>query len=519
MRYSRRDFMNKVGTGMVAASVGSSLANDLGFSTAFAADGPDTLSFGTLEPLVAIMQETPAARILGVLSERLRTGTSLRDLVAAGALANSRAFGGEDYIGFHTLMALYPAYNMAAELPEARRPLPVFKVLYRNTNRLQERGGRANEVLRPVTAGTLPEGRNAAEVLRERNRGRDMNGAEQTLAAIAARDAEEAFNAMVMTVQDATEVHRVVLPYRAWDLIGLIGRDQALTLLRNSLRYCVRAESNQRYADMFSPARTLLPRLLDEHRLLDRPLGNRTAEDGWVDRFSQTVFTSTPEQAASAVAQALAEGMAPQAIGEAISLGANQLVLRDEGRPQNQSAPNRPVGSVHGDGIGVHASDSANAWRNMSRIGNPRNKAACLILAGYQLAQDRAQRGGDFLNWQPYPRADARERVTAREPEALLRAAEEAIRNGDQPGATAAMARYGELGHPPRAAFDLLLKYSISEDGALHAEKYYRTVVEDYQATRAAFRWRHVVGLARVVASAYGQPAPGFDEACRLIGA
>src|SRR5262245_64800285 len=100
MRYSRRDFMNKVGTGMVAASVGSSLANDLGFSTAFAADGPDTLSFGPLEPLVALMQETPAARILNVLSERLRTGTTLRDLVAAAALANSRAFGGEDYVGF-----------------------------------------------------------------------------------------------------------------------------------------------------------------------------------------------------------------------------------------------------------------------------------------------------------------------------------------------------------------------------------------------------------------------------------
>jgi hypothetical protein len=325
-------------------------------------------------------------------------------------------------------------------------------------------------------------------------------------------------NSMLMTVQDATEVHRVVLPYRAWDLVGLIGREQALTLLRNSLRYCVRAENNPRQVEHYSPLRTLLPRLLDEHRLLDRPLGNRTAEDGWVDRFSQTVFTSTPDQAAAAVAHALAEGMVPEAIGEAISLGANQLVLRDEGRPQNQSAPNRPVGSVHGDGIGVHASDSANAWRNMSRIGNPRNKAACLILAGYQLAQDRANRGGDFLNWQPYPRADVRERVTAREPEALLRQAEEAIRDRDQPGATAAMHRYGELGHPPRAAFDLLLKYSISEDGALHAEKYYRTVVEDYQATRAAFRWRHVVALARVVASAYGQPAPGFDEACRLIG-
>jgi hypothetical protein len=65
--------------------------------------------------------------------------------------------------------------------------------------------------------------------------------------------------------------------------------------------------------------------------------------------------------------------------------------------------------------------------------------------------------------------------------------------------------------------FDLLLKYALSEDGALHAEKYYRTVVEEYHATRPAFRWRQVIALARVTASAFGQPAPGHEEACRLL--
>src|SRR5213082_3520619 len=54
---------------------------------------------------------------------------------AVAALANARTFGGEDYVGFHTMMALAPAVHMSAELPEALRPLPVLKVLYRNTNR------------------------------------------------------------------------------------------------------------------------------------------------------------------------------------------------------------------------------------------------------------------------------------------------------------------------------------------------------------------------------------------------
>jgi hypothetical protein len=34
-------------------------------------------------------------------------------------------------------MALAPAYHMACELPEASRPLPVLKVIFRNAKRIQ----------------------------------------------------------------------------------------------------------------------------------------------------------------------------------------------------------------------------------------------------------------------------------------------------------------------------------------------------------------------------------------------
>src|SRR5215470_7534972 len=94
---SRRQFFTDVGRGMVVASIGSSLATDLGFSPAFADVGPERLTFGNLEPLVSLMQETPAARLQQILVERINGGTQLRELVAAAALANARAFGGEDY--------------------------------------------------------------------------------------------------------------------------------------------------------------------------------------------------------------------------------------------------------------------------------------------------------------------------------------------------------------------------------------------------------------------------------------
>ena len=126
--------------------------------------------------------------------------------------------------------------------------------------------------------------------------------------------------------------------------------------------------------------------MLEEYKLLGRSPGDRKAEDSWIEEMSQTIFRSSPEQAAGAVSAALAEGMSPAAIGEAMSLAANQLVLRDLGRTPRDEVPGKPLGSVHGDSIGVHACDSANAWRNMALVSNPRNCLASLILGAYQVA-------------------------------------------------------------------------------------------------------------------------------------
>jgi len=515
---TRREFLADVGRGMLVATVGVAAASELGLAPAFAADAPDTLDFGPLEPLVRFMQETPPDKLLAALSAKLKSGAELRRLVAAGALANARTFGGEDYVGFHTMMALAPSLHMAGEMPEALQPLPVFKVLYRNTNRIQEKGGRKEEVLHAVKPGPLPVGKLGPEAVREAVHREEVVEAERVFAAIAKGGASDALNNLLYAVQDQTEVHRVVLPYSAWDLLDLIGREHAHTLLRQSVRYCVKAEAGAHNAAWDQP-RTLLPKLLDEHKLHERSCGTRSADDPWVEQMSQTIFKSTPEQAAEAAAAALAEGFSPGVVGEAVSLAANQLVLRDMGRRPREESVGKPPGSVHGDSIGVHACDSACAWRNLARVSNARNTFACLILGAYQAALDRTARGGDFLNWDPLPLPNHLTQVKGTEAGALLREADEAIRQNLQGHAAAVVHSYGELGYEPRPVFDLLLRYAVSEDGSLHAEKYYRTVTEEFTAGRPAFRWRQLVALARVTASEYGHPAPGMSEERQLLRA
>ena len=147
----------------------------------------------------------------------------------------------------------------------------------------------------------------------------------------------------------------------------------------------------------------------------------------------------------------------------------------------------------------MHASDAANAWRNIGRVSDRRNTYASLIVGAYHTA---GQSGG--LNPQPYPFAEHDEKVRDIKPDDLLPEAEAAIKASDQARASPWSTAIGLLDRPARPVFDMLLRYAISEDGALHAEKYYRTVTEEFAATRPAFRWR-----------ATGRPGPRHGQRIR----
>ncbi len=515
---TRRRFLTQVGRGMMVASLGSALATDMGLAPAWAGEAENGLTFGPLESLVDLLQGTPVDKLLPLVVEKLKAGTTLKEFTAAAALANARAFGGEDYIGFHTLMALGPALAMSAEMSGPTAPLPVLKVLYRNTGRLQDVGGAKAENLKPVllAGSAFPSGANAAEAIRAAVHAGDRAQAEQLLGTAVAESPDRGFNDLLPTVDESTDVHRVVLIHRAWDMLSIVGQEHAFSMLRQSLNYCLKNEPHAvKYA---SPVRALLPKVMDQFHLETAPWGTKQPDDKWIDEFVHTLFTSTPQQAAEAVAAAIVEGISPPAIFEAISLTANQLVLRDVGRTAKQVQPGKAEGSVHGDSIGVHASDSANAWRNIALAANLRNKNAALVLAGYQVALDRTERGGDFQNWLPRPLSEHLEAVD-KDASKCHRLGEliAAIEASDQTKACAVVAKYGMEGHAPGNIFHILREFAISQDGALHAEKYYRTVQDDFKLTRESLRWRHLIGLARVTASEFGREAPGHKEASDLL--
>jgi hypothetical protein len=519
MQRNRRGFLEDLGSGMLIAGLGATLAGDLGISAAFADDDDDNLSFGELDSLVGMMQDIPAAKLQPKLIGKLKDGsTDTRQLIAAAALANAQTFGGQDYVGFHTEMALVPALQMSAELPKERKWLPVLKVLYRNSERIQSSGLSKTKRLKKVQPAKIPAGVDEGQLLLNASRGVKMDEAEAIFAAAMQKSPLHAFNKLLWAIEDASNVHRFGIAHRAWELIDVVGQEHAHTLLRQCVRFCVHQEPNiQKYVSRqglkVSPLRAQIPRLLDQYKLLDRKLGTRKADDAWLDKMAQFVYASTNIESMDAVAAAINEGIDPESIGQALSLAANQVVLR-----QNQAS--KDSYRSHGATAGVHGSDAANAWRSMARISTHRNKVVGLLVSAYHSGGSKP-----YSDYEPLPHAEDLAAVKYTDAACLLAVAENAIKKNDQRGAAAAIAAYGKRGHATRPVFDLMLKYAISEDGRLHGEKYYRTVVEEYATTTKAFRWRHMISLARVTASAYGYSvddkkgfkASGYEAACKAI--
>ena len=507
---TRRLFLSRVCQGMLCASLGPALARELGLAPGLALDEDGVLDLGPLEALSRRVQESEPLELLSFVAAELRKGVPLERFVAAAALANARAFGGHDYEGYHCEMALLPALEMARRSPGPAAALPVLKVLHRSAARLRAVGGGDR-----LAAIALPAEGAGARELKEQALAGDVQAAERSLAGIARSGGPEAAHeALQELLLEDVEVHRIVLAWRAWDLRRVAGAEHAETLLRQVLRFCADQERGRIARGAPEPSlRRLLPALLEAHGLQQGATTRVATSDAELEALATRIRQASRDDAAALAAEALGAGIGVEACGEALSLAAIALLLHDRGMSRD-GVPGKPRGSVHGASVGVHACDSANAWRHVAASVGPRLAAATLIAGAYHTADQDAQVAAE-----PYPWREAAAELELVDPAALLRRLDERIAERDQVGAGAAVQRYADAGHAPAPLVERLLASSLESDGALHAEKYFLTAVEEHGRARPAFRWRHLVGLARVCASQHGFEAPGLAAAREMLRA
>src|SRR5262249_2172919 len=228
-QWHRREFLQEVGGGMLAVLVGSGFAAELGLAAEDNQEGKANTPTG-LARLSTIIQQTPTKDLLPTLHTELKNGVSLKELIAAGALANARAFGGQDYNGYHSFMALCPSYPMPMALPEKEPPLPILKVLYRTSTHTHGARCAGEDHLAKVEPVKLDDKASPGEQLREATRARKIDQAEQIFASLPGTP-EQTYDDVQLLIQDDLNVHRVVLAWRARGGLEFFRRDHSPPLL------------------------------------------------------------------------------------------------------------------------------------------------------------------------------------------------------------------------------------------------------------------------------------------------
>ena len=84
------------------------------------------------------MQETPADKLLPLLVEKLKDGTDLRRSSRPPPWPTPAPSAARITTATTPSWPWCRPLQMAQELPEEQQALPVLKVLYRNTNRIQD---------------------------------------------------------------------------------------------------------------------------------------------------------------------------------------------------------------------------------------------------------------------------------------------------------------------------------------------------------------------------------------------
>ncbi|MCX8140643.1 MAG: hypothetical protein WHU94_09320 [Thermogemmata sp.] len=295
----------------------------------------------SIEPLVRLIEETPADRLLEEVAGRIKKGMSYRQLLAALFLAGVRNIPPRPNVGFkfHAVLVIHSAHQAALAGPDRDRWLPLFWCLdyfkRAQGQAIREGGWR----MKPVAEGRVPTAEQAQAAFREAMTRWDEEAADGAAAALARHvPVHEAFELFAhFAARDFRDIgHKIIYVANAFRTLEVIGHQHAEPIYRSLAFALLRHEGK-------NPAQHDLP--------ADRP-GRRTQEALQKQKASLAEGAKASPAEGAAVRQEVLEALrrgsdadlfalvwdalfqrrvAPAVLWEALHLGAAELLMRQPG--------------------------------------------------------------------------------------------------------------------------------------------------------------------------------------------
>ncbi len=497
-----------------------------------------------IEPLVQFIEETPRDKIIEGTLEKLRAGTPSAELLKAAALAVTRSSDlppGHHGGPLHPMAGIYAVLKLSERLEGEDRFLPIVQNVALANKHIHDpvtspfsllefaamdaKGGAVTQAEYLAGDGTgrasLATGIEAtkAAFLVACNRG-ESNKADhlfqwlwQNVPAIEAYD-------LLMSVaipKNAMDDHYFLFPALTWRAMDkVLGWEEMATLMRPAVRYTARF-----------PAPRIMPdidALIEKHELLSRILRQRTGDDetAKVGALGEAICAVADyNHIPGLIAQALVEGLSLEGAGESLSIGAAGLFIR----------------SQTGNPMDVHLHTSVNVRRYLLKLDGLSIRNKLLLLLTWHTGPEVKSTQYRMEPW-PQPVQAEVDGLPHRSQDDLLEAITQSIYT--QPPTdwstvtnlgkmiavpevrdTVNLAQqYVTLGYDPEALMkrlgEIVCHDSFTE---MHAFKHHQSIVEEFYATRAPWRWMHLVSGAQAAAISFGKNMDVYEGALELMHA
>jgi hypothetical protein len=486
-----------------------------------------------IEPLVQFIEDTPPAEILDGTLEKLRGGLPIQTMLTASALAVTRSTEmppGHHGGPLHPLAGLYALSQLAGRLEGEQRFVPVLQHVALSNKHIHHPAMGPYQLLdfAPLDVGGVEASKAAFLLAVKRGESNQADHLFQWLWQHV--PPIEAFDLLMSVAipKNFHDDHYFIFPACLWRAFetGVLDKAHLPLLMRPVVRYVTRHP-----VVPSKPVVSPLPEieaLLEEHGLLTRIHRQRSGEDetAAIGRLGAAigrvdVYADIP----GLMVKALEDGLSLEGAGEALSIGAAGLFLR----------------SQTGNPMDVHLHTSANLRRFLLRLDglSLRNKLL-LLLTWHTGPEIRSTQG----RMEPAPERDVAAELAAgavtphRSQQDLLAAIAQSIY--DQPPtdfskitdldemravpevkATVSLAwDYIRRGYDPQALLGRLAEIVCHDNFTeMHAIKHHQAIVEEFHATRAPWRWLHLVCGVQASAISFGKNMTVYEEYLDLLHA
>jgi hypothetical protein len=283
-----------------------------------------------IEPLVRLLEETPRDHVLEEVAQRIKRGTSYREILAALFLAGIRNVQPRPSVGFkfHAVLVVNSAHIASLDSPDSHRWLPIFWAIdyFKSAQGQDEREG--NWTMSAVDESKVPSPEKARERFVAAMDAWDEPQGDATAAGLArTAGIDEVYELLFRYgVRDFRAIgHKAIYVANSWRTLAAIGHEHAEPIVR-SLAYALLSRQGERGDDL--PAERPWKRNLELAAKFPATWRDGKTDDTATLELLATLRGKGDEEACQNVLSVIQRGISPQSVWDARFLAAGELLVR-----------------------------------------------------------------------------------------------------------------------------------------------------------------------------------------------